>query len=493
MPLRTLVVTGSLLAAGLASLAGTSDSAAARSGIGTCHMVHRRYHTLPDVRTAGFCLLRRASARREPGYVLITPRPGTRLRWGEQWAAMMLDDSGRVIWYASRPDRVHNLMTVRYHDRTLLALYQRSGDGWFQLLDSHYRQVARIEFGDGYRTDMHELRVTDRGTAYVDSYHRVDVPGVGRVMDWAMREIDIATHKVLFEWHALGHVPLWATYRAHQGPTVTWDYFHGNSIDPPRDGGHTIVVSSRNTSAVYGIDRRTGAVRWILGGRRDQFGLRRHPGWWFCGQHDARRQPDGTLTLFDDGGFGTRDGTGCGVHAARVPRFRMDIPHRRVRLVGMIGSGPSSPDGRGLYSSAVGSARVQPDGDTLVSWGTTGLVSEVERSGRVGFALQLQPWTYRAVRADWTGSPLGRPAVAARRSGRAVVVWASWNGATQIREWCVLAGDPPDGLRPVGGCRRFNGLETHLRVHTDKALVAVRAIDAHGHVLGTSRAVAIAP
>jgi hypothetical protein len=491
MTLRTLVASGSLLAAGLASLAGMSDPAAARSGIGTCHMVHRRYHSLPDVRTVGFCMIRRAAASREPGYVLITPRPGARLRRGEQWAAMIVDDAGRVVWYSRRPDRVHDLMTVRYRGRTLLAFYQRTGQGYFQLLDDHYRPVARIAMGDGYRTDMHELRVTDRGTAYVDAYHPVQVPGVGRVMDWVMREVDIATHKVLFEWHALGHVPLWASYRAQQGPSVTWDFFHGNSIEPPRAGGDTIVVSSRNTSAVYGIDRRTGAVRWILGGKRDQFGMRRHPDWWFCGQHDARVQPGGDLTLFDDGGSGTRDGTGCGPHAARVPRFRLDVRHRRVQLVDMIGSGPSSPDGRGLYASAVGSARVQPDGDTLVSWGTTGVISEVSPAGAIGFAMRLEPWTYRAVRAGWNGMPLGAPAIAGRRTGRSVDVWASWNGATRIHAWCVLAGDSARSLRPLDRCRPFGGLETHVGVRTTASLVAVRAVDSRGRSIGISRAIRV--
>jgi hypothetical protein len=467
-------------------------SAAPQPGVGSCRMTYRRYHTLPDIRTTSVCVIRRPAPGTAPGLLLIAPRPGKRLPPGEQWSAMILTNAGRLVWYTHRPDRLHDLMTVRYRGQTLLALYQRSGKGYFQLLDRHYREVTRIEMGDGYQTDMHELRVTPRGTAYIDAYQPVHVPGVGRVMDWVMREIDIATHRVLFEWRALDHVPPRASYRPQRASNVTWDFFHGNSIDPPAPGGHTVIVSSRNTSAVYGIDRRTGAVRWVLGGKRDQFGMRRHPDWWFCGQHDARWHRGNELSLFDNGGSGSRDGSGCGMHPARVPILRLDTARRRVHLVRMIPSGPSSPTGRGFFASAVGSARRQPNGDMLISWGTSGYITQVAPDGRVKFAMRLEPWTYRAVRANWRGYPPGRPAVLAQRSpGGAVDVWASWNGATQIHDWRILAGSSAGALRPAGRLRRFEDLETHMRLRTSAAYVAVRAVSARGRVLGTSAPVPV--
>jgi hypothetical protein len=408
---------------------------------------------------------------------------------------MILTNRGRLLWYSRRRQRVHNIQTVRYRGRTLLALYQRQRvGGYYELRDHRYRELMRLRMGRGYPTDSHELQVTPRGTAYLDSYHRVIVPGVGRVTDWVMREIDLTTRKVLFEWHALGHVPLWATYapKPPRGPGRSWDFFHGNSIEPPPPGGRTILVSSRNTSAVYGIDRRTGAVRWIFGGKRDQFGLRRHRGWRFCAQHDARRLANGDITLFDNGGAGRRDGTGCGVHAARVPQFTLDTARHRARLVRVIPSGPSSPDGRGLFPTAVGDARREPNGDTFVSWGSTGYVSEVTPGNRVRFAMRVEPWTYRAVRASWLGYPLGRPRVAARRAGgRGVDVWASWNGATQIHEWRVLTGNSPTRLRLVSRRFAFRDLETRMRIPTVARYVAVRAVSASHRQLGASAVVRV--
>jgi hypothetical protein len=466
--------------------------ASAGRGIGSCRPARRHYRTLPGIRTPAFCIIRRPASGTAPGLLMMTPRPGGARAPGRgQFAAMILTNSGRLVWYSRRRQRVHDIKTVRYRGRTLLAMYQRQRiGGYWELRDRRYREVMRLSMGGGYPTDTHELQVTPQGTAYLDSYHRVLVPGVGRVTDWVMREIDMATGKVLFEWHALGHVPLRASYtpRPPRGPGHTWDFFHGNSIDPPAPGGRTILVSARNTSAVYGIDRETGAVRWILGGKRDQFGMKRHPSWRFCAQHDARRLPDGSISIFDNGGAGRSDGTGCGIHPARVPRFRLDVARHTVRLVDMIPSGPSSPDGRGLFPVCVGDARREPNGDTLVSWGSTGFVSQVTRKNRVRFAMRVEPWTYRVVRASWLGYPLGRPKVTARRgSGGLVDVWASWNGATQLHEWRVLTGDSPTRLRLVG--RRFpiRDLETRMRVRTVARYVAVRAVSAGNRTLGTSR------
>jgi hypothetical protein len=477
------------VAVSLLGVGGTVDRPPASAGIGSCPLVSRHFHTLPGVRTPGFCIIRRTTA---PGLVLITPRPAGRFTVGEPSAAMAFTSAGRLVWYSQRPYHVHDMAEVRYRRQSLLALFQRTAHGGFyEFRDHRYRTRLRLQMGGGYPTDMHDLQLTPGGTAYLGSHHRVTVPRIGRVLDWVMREIDIATGRVLFEWHASDHVALSASYHPQPADGRPWDFFHGNSIEPPAPGGHTILVSSRNTSSIYGIDRRTGEVRWIFGGKRDQFGLRRHPGWVFCAQHDARRLPNGDLMLFDNGGADTRARMGCGLHAARVPRFRLDVAHRKVRLVRMIRSAASSPRGAGFHPTAVGDARRQPNGDTLISWGTSGFISQVGPGGRVKFAMRVAPWTYRATRANWSGDPGGRPAVAARRRhGGVVDVWASWNGATRIREWRVLAGRARASLHPVGRRFRFAGLETRLRVRSAAAFVAVQALGAD-HPLGTSRAIRV--
>jgi len=71
-----------------------------------------------------------------------------------------------------------------------------------------------------------------------------------------------------------------------------------------------------------------------------------------------------------------------------------------------------------------------------------------------------------------------------------VTLYASWNGATEVEQWEVLAGPTLDRLEPVGSVPR-TGFETAIAVRTGDALVGVRALDGAGGALGTSRAVNI--
>ena len=460
------------------------------AGIGTCRLRRPRYRTLPRLRPVGMCVSRGASAGGR-GRILVTPRSHPERDRSDQHSVMVLSDRGEPLWYSARPNVARDLKIVRHRGQRMLAFYEWAprGRSFYALLDRRYRLIARIRAGNDYRINTHELQVTPAGTAYVSAYRPVRLSGLPRpVLDFVIQEIDLETGDVLFEWHALDHVQPSASYEPPRG-RGSWDYFHGNSIEPPASRQGTIIVSARNTSAVYGIDRSTGAVRWVLGGRRDQFalGARR-----FCAQHDARRQPNGDITLFDNGGAALGNMRDCPVHKARVLRFRLDLHRRRARLVRTIRSEPSSETGAGYFVWAMGNAQRQANGDMLISWGTSGRLTRVTRGGRVRFAMALGRYTYRAVRGAWVGRPRGRPAVVAHRDGGAVSVWASWNGATEIDRWRVLAGDAPSRLRRVGRPFAFHGLETRLRVPTRSRYVAVLAVSRRGRVLGRSPVVRVA-
>ena len=67
-------------------------------------------------------------------------------------------------------------------------------------------------------------------------------------------------------------------------------------------------------------------------------------------------------------------------------------------------------------------------------------------------------------------------------------MWASWNGATEVRRWRILAGDSPSTLEPVDRTFRFVPLETTMQVATTAGYLAVEALDSAGAVMGRSRA-----
>ena len=73
------------------------------------------------------------------------------------------------------------------------------------------------------------------------------------------------------------------------------------------------------------------------------------------------------------------------------------------------------------------------------------------------------------------------------RAGKRAIVYASWNGATEIAAWRVLAG--PDGghLRTVAQARK-TGFETAIPVSTRARVFRVAALNADGRVMRLSRA-----
>jgi hypothetical protein len=94
--------------------------------------------------------------------------------------------------------------------------------------------------------------------------------------------------------------------------------------------------------------------------------------------------------------------------------------------------------------------------------------------------------SYRALGYAWTGHPADLPAVAARRgSGDDTTVYASWNGATDVTTWVLLAGPDTTHFAQVASAPR-SGFETAIQVTNNEPYFAVQAIDASGAVLATS-------
>jgi len=65
----------------------------------------------------------------------------------------------------------------------------------------------------------------------------------------------------------------------------------------------------------------------------------------------------------------------------------------------------------------------------------------------------------------------------------------SWNGATEVATWRVLAGDDADELEPVAEVGK-DGFETTIRIEA-AAVVAVEALDEGGEILDRSETISI--
>jgi hypothetical protein len=102
--------------------------------------------------------------------------------------------------------------------------------------------------------------------------------------------------------------------------------------------------------------------------------------------------------------------------------------------------------------------------------------------------------SYRAFRFPWHGHPLTQPAVSARilTTGDSTAVFVSWNGATDVGSWRLLAGADPSSLKPIA-TMPDGGFESSITLPENYSYVAVQALGATGQLLQTSATVKVAP
>ncbi|HTU87386.1 MAG TPA: arylsulfotransferase family protein [Solirubrobacteraceae bacterium] len=443
------------------------------------------FQSRPDLTPASVEITKQ-SGQTAPGDIFVTPQQGP-----TQNGAMILDPSGNLVWFHPVPtgDMAADLRVQSYQGKPVLTWWQGYsgagiGDGEDVIDDSSYRQVAVVHAGNGLYADLHEFRLTSQGTALITAYYPVywnasSLHGSKQqiVLDSVVQEIDIKTGLVLFQWDSLDHVPLSDSYETMpKSAGSPFDYFHVNSIQQAQNGD--LIVSARNTWAAYEIDPRTGGIVWTLGGKHSTFKL--GAGVQFAFQHDVvvHTKDHLTVTLFDDGGGPPR------LHAqSRAIRVALDGKHKTATLVTQDLHAPA------LTASFEGNVQALAGGDEFVGWGQQPYFSEFDSSGQMVFDARFvgDNSSYRAYRYEWTGTPTAPPDVAAATSGAMTDVYASWNGATQVSDWRVLAGASSNSLRAVETAPK-QGFETQIEIPSEP-YVRVQALDHAGGVLGTSETV----
>jgi hypothetical protein len=444
------------------------------------------FRSRPDLNPPAVEVATEARAETAPGYIFLAPEKGGAGKGG----AMIIDDRGQVVWFhplRGPYGRAMNFETQTYQGRDVLTWGQTPGE--YKIFDDSYREIARFKAANGYDGDHHEFLLSPQDTALITIYNAVpqDLSSVGGSKDSVaiqgiVQELDIQTGEVLFEWRSIDHVALEETYvtpSEDHYPGI--DYFHLNSIDIEPD--NNLLISARETSAVYKIDRKTGEVMWRLGGKKSDFEM--GEGTHFAFQHDARRLPDGTVSIFDNGSLIFENGTPKAVEESRAIVLELDEELMRASLVREY----THPDKQ--YADAAGNMQVLPNGNVFVGWGRGLAISEFSEDGELLFDFRVSPEhrSYRAFRFPWSGSPSDQPAcVGERTSENELEVYASWNGATEVTAWEVLAGPHPGRLESLGSVPR-DGFETAMLVQTSEPYVAVRARHRSGRVLGDCMAV----
>jgi hypothetical protein len=405
-----------------------------------------------------------------------------------QAGPLILDPQGRPIWFNPLPggQAGFNTMVQSYRGNSYLTYWQGYvsggvGSGQDVMLNHSYQVVKTVNAANGYKADLHEFAITPQGNAVITIYApvRADLSSVGgsrngTLLDSIVEVINIASGRLIWEWHAYGHIHIAESY-AGKPSTSPYDFFHISSVQQLPNGN--FLVSGRHMFAVYQINPSTGKIVWVLGGKHSTFRI--GSGANFSWQHDAMMQPNGDITLFDNGAGYKRTES-----QSRGMRIRLNTATRQATLVRQYAHVPP------VLSVSEGSVQPLANGNVFVGFGNNPVFAEYTNTGKQffsgGFRSPVQ--FHRAFRLAWNGQPTGVPYAAASPTSSGTVVYASWNGATNIASWRVLAGPSPGALQAVAS-RGFNGFETGISTSSTQAYFAVRALNSSGRVLGTSAAV----
>ncbi|OQO93931.1 ArsR family transcriptional regulator [Saccharomonospora piscinae] len=447
------------------------------------------FRSRPDLRPPKLTITEAGTPPAEPEYLFLSPK-AYQASSPSQPGCAVIDRRGRPIWFLPRegPDLVPMDFTVQtYRGEPVLTWWQGKvlsgyGHGAGIVYDRSYQQIAEVRMGGGKQADLHEFLITEDDTALLMAYHpvRTDLTSIGGAADgWVhagiVQEVDIASGDVLFEWNSLDHIAVDETYQ-DLGDSGTeekpFDYIHLNSIEPTGDGG--LVLSARNTWALYRISRSTGEVDWRMHGRKSDFELEDLAR--FSWQHDARLHSNDRLALFDNSSSPPQ-----GPHSRGLV-LRVDYERRTVAVENEFVH-PAR-----LRADNQGSMQLREDGGALVGWGSQPYTSEFDSDAELVFDSRFpEPdQSYRARTLDWVGTPAEKPAIAVGSNtagGRTVYV--SWNGSTEVAQWRVLAGESRSSLETVATAPR-SGFETAVVAGSEGPYFAAIALDEQGEELAQS-------
>ncbi|HEV2974838.1 MAG TPA: MFS transporter [Solirubrobacteraceae bacterium] len=415
-----------------------------------------------------------------------------------QSGPLILDRELQPVWFQPVPEKLvaANLSLQSYRGKPALAWWQgvvtntgETESGEDVVVDQHYQPIARLKARNGWVLTLHEFLI-DGDDAWVTANKNIPMNlskygGAynGALIDSAVQEYDLKTGRLLRNWDALAHIPLSESRASLPTNGFPWDAYHVNSIDVT---GGKFLVSMRDTWSAYLVDVESGKIVWTLGGNRSSFEF--GPQAAFEWQHDVKLQSPSTVSLFDDhccqltGGGTSVGATG----SSRGLVLALNQQARTASLRAQYG------EKGGFESEYMGATQPLANGDAFVGWGSEPYFSEYGQSGKLLFEAQFPgpDLSYRATLEQWVGLPLTRPIGAARRTTGTTTVYASWNGATEVASWRVLAMSSAGRLTAVASAAK-SGFETAIAVSENAKSFELQAVGRDGRVLGVSRPFAL--
>jgi Arylsulfotransferase (ASST)/Secretion system C-terminal sorting domain/Bacterial Ig-like domain len=283
----------------------------------------------------------------------------------------------------------------------LIQFYGTYGIVSWIVADTSLNPIDTIQCGNGYQSDMHDFLLLPNGHSLLIAYdpEPVDMSPYGgdpsaTVIGAVIQELD-ASKNVVFQWRSWDYLPITDSYIDLTTQSV--DLIHANAIETDLDGN--ILLSMRHLSSIIKINRQTGDIMWILGGKQNQFTFLNEnesnaPNY-FSFQHDVKMLPDGNLTLFDNGNQHSPN-------YSRAVEYKLDEQNKIVDLAWQYRHNPD------IYSMAMGSVQRLSNGNILIGWGYSGftgsaVLTEVhpDNSTALEMSLPLGQASYRVYKFPW--------------------------------------------------------------------------------------------
>ena len=249
----------------------------------------------------------------------------------------------------------------------------------FLVLDSLFNTVDSFACGNGYIANYHDFQLLPNGHSYLLAYdvQQIDMSklfvggdSIAEVSGTIIQELD-KDKNVIFQWRSWDYMNIIDALHYVDFTEHYISYIHTNSIDIDEEGN--ILFSNYIMDEITKIDGNTGQFIWRLGGNNNQFTFI-NDSIKFNTQHDARKLPNGNITLYDNGVFHIP-----AVSSAK--EYEIDEENKTVKLVWSF----THPEK--FLCSRMGNVQRLPNENTLINWGRRGIerpsVTEVKPDGTI--------------------------------------------------------------------------------------------------------------
>ncbi len=223
--------------------------------------------------------------------LLLTPKGPT-----GQPGPMLVAPDGHLLWFKPLPpgQQAFDLNEQTLHGKPVLTWFQGRvvdghGEGVAVIADEHYRTVAVVHGGNATELDLHELQLTNAGTAYVTAYRPVrwnlsSAHGSADGIAYALGSVQLLTGgDLVIGWGTAPHVTVMSASGAvRYDATLPAGDSSYRAVVRPWTGAPTSrpalvvarAVAGSGVTAAMSWNGATRVARWQVRAGRSPAGLR---------------------------------------------------------------------------------------------------------------------------------------------------------------------------------------------------------------------------